>query len=184
MLGEITLFPTLPCSPRDTTTVQNQSPTQNWFSSIVRHARAQPGTKQTASCYRLWTHGGATRASILALWSPAARLVGAQSAYSEGAIFGHSSCITLQYLKGIFLSKKNDRMRLFYARHSLPWEVYKVHTPSHTSSPRNAAATMCCMWQRSRSVFEETSYGLPYQRCHCHQAPARPNHSRSVTCRN
>lgn len=173
MLGEITLFPTLPYSPRDTTTVQNQSPTQNWFSSIVRHARAQPGTEHTALCYRLWTHGGATRASISALWSPAARLVVGQSAYYEGAIFGHSSCITLQFLKSIFLSKKNDMILLLYTRHSLSWKVYKVHTLSHTSSPRKSAATMSCMWQRSSSMFEEPNYSLPYQRCDLQQAHAR-----------
>lgn len=69
-------------------------------------------------CYRLWTQGGATRASISAPLILAARLV-----VAEGAIFVPSSDITLQFLKNICLSKKNDKILLLYARHLLSWKV-------------------------------------------------------------
>ena len=83
-------------------------------------------------CYRLWTQGGATRASISALLIVAARLAVAQSTYCEGAIFVRSSYITSQFLKNIFLSEKNDKILLLYARHSLSWKVLQgSYTHSH-----------------------------------------------------
>lgn len=64
--GEITLLSaTSLLSQEHNNSSESKSPTQNWFSSIVRHATAQPGTEHMALHYRLWTQGGATRASII-----------------------------------------------------------------------------------------------------------------------
>lgn len=67
--GEITLLSdTLLLSQEDNKHLEWKS-NSNWFSSIVRHATAKPGTERMVSCCRLWTHGGATRAGIYALCS-------------------------------------------------------------------------------------------------------------------
>lgn len=92
----------------------------------------QHNQEQNVWFYRLWTQGGATRASISALLIPAARLVVAQSAYCEGAIFARLSYIISQFWKNIFLSKKNYTILLLYARHLLSWKgLQSSYSHSH-----------------------------------------------------